>query len=108
MYSELKVRKQGRNSWVVLEDWTTPYGIVPKGFVTNGTNVPRYLWWFVHPAGILFEASVLHDYYYITATCTKEVADDVFRLVARRYGATRIEAKLAHIAVSLIGKGNYK
>ncbi len=108
MYSELQVTKQGRNSWELIEDWHTPYGVIPKGFTSNGANVPRIFWWFVHPAGILFEAAVVHDYYYKHALESKAYADNIFRLVAQHHGASRIEATLAHKAVKWIGKGNYK
>lgn len=108
MYSELQVRKQGRNSWILTEDWHTPYGIIPKGFTSNGASIPRLLWWFIPPAGILFEAAIIHDYYYTNALRDKLYADSIFRVAAEYFGATRLESKLAFIGVRLIGRGNYK
>lgn len=108
MYSELQVVKQGRDSWRLLADWRTPYGIMPKGFISDGASIPRPLWWVMHPAGILFEAAIVHDYYYAHALRDRHFADKIFERVAEYYGATRTESRLAYIGVRLLGKGNYK
>jgi len=107
MYTELRVKKLGRHSWVLLDKWVTPFGTVPKGFVSNGASVPRWLWWFIPPAGVLFEASILHDYYYVNAIRTKHYADRAFRKVAKHYGASKTEYTLAYHGVRLIGRGAY-
>lgn len=108
MYSELHVTKQGRNRWKILEDWTTPYGVIPAGATVDGASVPRALWWVMHPSGILFEASVVHDYLYYNGIKSKPYADTALQTVAEHYGATKIESKLAYLAVRLFGRGNYK
>ena len=107
MYSELHVRKIGRMRWILLEDWVTPYGTVPKGFESNGASVPRFMWWFVTPTGILFEAAILHDYYYKEALEDKPFADEMFKDVALTYGATEVEATLSYFGVVLLGRGTY-
>jgi len=37
---------------------------VPKGFIFNGASIPRPLWPFLAPTGILFLPSLLHDFGY--------------------------------------------
>jgi hypothetical protein len=54
----IKTEKIGKRSWRVIE----PFYEVPVGFVSNGADVPRPVWFFLDPAGEAFEASVEHDY----------------------------------------------
>lgn len=107
MYTELKVTKIGARSWRVLEDWVTPFGIIPKNAISNGANVPRWLWWFMSPAGILFEASIFHDYYLSKAIETKKYADTAFKNIALDFGASKFKAQAAYLAAKLFGKGEY-
>lgn len=108
IYNTLKVTKVNKYSWQLLEDWVTPYGTIPKGFVGNGGNIPRIFWWYTYPAGSLFEASVIHDYYYNSALHSKTYADNIFKLTAIHYGVSKLNAQIAYIAVSLFGNGEYK
>ena len=39
---------------------------VPKGFVTDGASVPRFLWWLFPPVGRYFTSAVIHDYLLVT------------------------------------------
>ena len=106
-YSQLKVSKLGEDSWLVVEPWHTPYGSVAKGTVSNAANIPLILWWFMHPTGALFEASVFHDCYYQNAWGTKTEADIAFHQIALDYGTGKFKAYLAYQAVKWFGKGNY-
>lgn len=83
----LKPRDDGR--WELAED----YGEVPKGFVTDGASVPRFLWWLL---GAPFEAdtidgSVNHDFDYRTGARPRNVADANFfgRLLLHGVGVCR-------------------
>lgn len=105
MYTDLKVQKVGRRKWLVLEDWVTPFGTVPAGFISNGANIPRLLWSIMgSPAGMFFEAAVLHDYFYYTGKDSKETADIAFRDTAIFYKASTWRVKLAYAAVDLFGR----
>ena len=106
-YHGPKVQKIGKRSWLILEDWITPYGTVNKGFTSNGANIPRILWWYMSPAGRLFEASILHDYFYDKAIDNKKVADTNFYKVAIDFNVGKIKAKTAYYYVKMFGKGNY-
>lgn len=52
---------------------------VPRGFVTDFASVPRPLWPIFPPAGQWCEAAVIHDYLYSTRTCSRFLADALFR-----------------------------
>ena len=102
-----KVQKIGKRSWLILEDWVTPYGTVTKDFTSNGANIPRLLWSIMSPAGVLFEASILHDYFYDKAIETKQIADTNFYKVAIDFNVSKFKAKSAYYYVKMFGKGNY-
>ena len=106
--SELVVKKIGDRKWKLNKPYITPYGVVPKGFVVNGANVPRLLWWLFSPAGKLFHASVFHDWCYKTAYRSRLYADFSFYRIALATGVNKFEAKAAYWAVRLFGKGSYK
>lgn len=55
--------------WEVAEDWqfTLPDGariIIPKGFIFDGTSVPRPLWSLMSPTDLLLIPSLVHDFAY--------------------------------------------
>ena len=106
-YSKLVVEKVSRRKWRLANDWRTPFGVVPAGFETDGASVPRVLWVVFSPAGVLFQASVIHDYLYSNAIKTKAYADHAFKLTAITYKARKHEAMIAYYFVSWFGKGKY-
>jgi hypothetical protein len=107
-YGELWVSKVSHRKWKVEKDWVTPEVVVPRGFVSNGANIPRVLWVFMTPAGELFEASIVHDYMYDNAIKTKKDADRIFKETALYYGVPKFKAHIAYLAVKLFGRGNYE
>ena len=58
--------------WRVMEDWCYPLRkdgktiklIVPKGFDFDGASIPRLLWFFLNPTGLLLIPGLIHDYAY--------------------------------------------
>jgi uncharacterized protein DUF1353 len=106
-YSKLIVEKSGRITWRLVQDWHTPFGIVTAGFETDGASVPRLLWTVFSPAGVLFQAAVLHDYLYSHAIKSKAFADNAFKLTAITYKAKMHEAMIAYHFVKWFGKGKY-
>jgi hypothetical protein len=106
-FGELYTKKIGKRKWELTQDWQTPFGVVPKGFISNGANVPRFLWWFLDPATEAFEASVIHDYFYDNAIQTKAFADLAFYQVLRTYGVSQHKAQPAYWAVKQFGNGKY-
>ena len=106
-YGEVHHRKLGPRKWELLQDWVTPYGVIPKGTISNGANVPRFLWWFLAPATEAFDASILHDYFYDNAIRSKVFADLAFYQTLQAYGVAEYKAKPAYWAVVNFGNGKY-
>lgn len=106
-YSRLRCKPLA-GGWAVIQDWQTPYGVVPKGFWSDGVSVPYVFRWYIHRHGVLFKAAVLHDYLYKNAIKTKSYADNAFYYSARHYKVNRFKAYFAYLAVRWFGKGNYK
>jgi len=56
--------------WEVVEDyylhipWFNLTIKIPKGFIFDGASIPRILWPFLSPTGILFIPGIVHDYGY--------------------------------------------
>ena len=59
--------------WRVMEDWCYRYKkkngktiklVIPKGFEFDGASIPRILWFFLHPTGLILIPGLIHDYGY--------------------------------------------
>ena len=58
--------------WRLVKDWcyTLNTGqnsttiIVPRGFEFDGASIPRFLWFFLSPTGLLLIPGLIHDYGY--------------------------------------------
>ena len=72
-----KVQPTINNKYVLLEHYQVENVRVPKGYETNGADVPKLFWWFVPPFKPKFlPAIIIHDY-----LCEKEeykLADNLF------------------------------
>ena len=61
MYPKLKPTID--NKYILLEDFKCGDFVVPKGYLTNGANIPRVFWAVVPPFKPKFMNAVLvHDY----------------------------------------------
>ena len=52
--------------------------LIPKGFVSDGSTVPRPFWWLFPPVSSYFDATVLHDYLLKTNKFPRFVCDKLF------------------------------
>ena len=59
---------------------------VPAGFITDFASVPRMFWPIVPPVGPYCEASVLHDYLRGQVSCSRFLADAIFREAMAQLG----------------------
>lgn len=56
--------------WKIIEDYylyipfLKVYLKIPKGFIFDGASIPKIFWPFLSPTGILFLASLFHDFGY--------------------------------------------
>ncbi len=73
-----KLQATTENQFILLEDYAVKSVVIPKGYRTNGADVPRIFWAIIPPFKPKFlPAVIVHDYY-----CDKEeyvLADNLFR-----------------------------
>lgn len=85
--------------------------VVPKGYYTDLSSVPKMLWW-AYPPGLSYgrKPSVVHDYIYsnLYETYTKKFADDLFYAGLIHKGMKPWKAKLCYWAVRAFGRGGWE
>jgi len=54
--------------------------VVPMGFVTDLTSIPRLFWQVLRPEGRYAYAAVVHDYLYWEQTRSREEADQILKI----------------------------
>lgn len=73
-----KLQATTENRFILLEDYAVKSVVVPKGYRTNGADVPRVFWAVIPPFKPKFlPAVIVHDYYCDKGDYTK--ADTLFR-----------------------------
>lgn len=105
-FGPCRAERLGPKKFRLLEDWKTPYGTIPKYFVSDGVTTDN-LPFLASPAGHFFEAAILHDWMYMTGYKTKGFADTAFYRTALVYDVHPIRAWLGYQLVRLKGRGNY-
>ena len=115
-FSPLRITKvdgddHGRQLWALLDPLEFRLGVnggslwvtVPAKFLTDFASVPRLLWPLCPPAGQWCEAAVVHDYLCRTVTCSRFLADAVFREAMARLGVPLWRRVLMYYAVRCYG-----
>ena len=97
------VQPIGKDRFRVYEDYHY-WGIcVPKGFITNGADIPRILWSIFPPNSPEYlSAVVIHDY--MCANVREygyERADEMFYRAMMDIGVSKWKAKLFYICCSI-------
>ena len=84
----------------VYEDYHYLGICVPKGFVTNGADIPRVLWSIFPPNSPEYlSAVVLHDYMCAKiGVFTYKEADELFYIAMVDIGVSKWKAKLFYIS----------
>lgn len=84
--------------------------IIPKGYVTDGSSIPRFFWrvftpWYTEAR----RASCVHDFMYshLYKVFSKDFADKAFRDIMLHDGASKITATVFYQAVKWFGKGGW-
>lgn len=63
IYSRCKIRPTGDGKYILLEVFRYKGITIPKGYKTNGADIPRVFWSFIPPfSPLLLPAIILHDY----------------------------------------------
>lgn len=94
---------QGRDQWVLLEDWTYFGYTVPKGFETDLDSIPHIP--FIHSAykGYARTSALLHDYLYRTGEVSRSAADQLFFDLMRAEGVPTNKRRDIYFAVRVGG-----
>ena len=88
--------------------------MVPKNFEFDGASVPRLLWFFLSPVGILLIRGLVHDYGYMYATLMKKDGsnigyqnqkfhDDLFRDICIEINGFKLLNYGAYYTLRLVG-----
>ncbi len=85
------------------------FGYVPKGFVTDGASIPRFLWRVCgHPyEAPQIAAAIYHDYHYATGVLPRYSADLFFRVMLEDCGVGFVRRWIFYFAVRLFGWRHY-
>lgn len=77
--------------------------VVPAGFITDFASIPRIFWSRLPHDGPWAPASVIHDYLYTTRTCSRFLADAIFREGMYALGVPALRRLVIYYAVRLFG-----
>ena len=76
--------------------------VVPKGFISDGATIPRFLWPKFPPDGPWLRAAVVHDYL-CEIHCPQWMSDAIFRNVMRADGVPLWKRRGIFYAVRVFG-----
>ena len=81
---------------------------IPKGFETDFSSVPNWLWFAFSPYGNFLLASIIHDYIYVKRTHTRKFADNEMYIWSKTINEKRsIDNFLRYMAVRIFGASWY-
>ena len=107
MYALVKVQPLKGDKYELLDMFSYAGVVVPKGYRTNGANIPRIFWGMYPPNRSDFlPAVIIHDY-----LCDKEEyekADDLFERCLRELGVSRFDVAVLVGSVRLYHRVKYK
>lgn len=103
-WKRVKAWRKTNRKWEVMEDWYYPGFTISKGFVFDGASIPRPLWWFLSPVGLLLIPGLIHDWGYKNDSWNdREMWDRLFRQVIKEITGTTVIPWIAWAAVRLGG-----
>jgi hypothetical protein len=110
-------RQVGSHTFELVEPYTVVYKVddkpwleftVPAGFVTDFASVPWFIWWLIPMQGDYNRAAVLHDFLYTKKTCSRFLADALFRDVMREIGVPLWKRVVMYYGVRMFGWINWR
>jgi len=106
MYEEIKISPLKNDRYVLLDDFVYKDIVVPKGYVTNGADIPRVFWSFWPPnRSEYLPAVVVHDY-----LCDAErypEADKYFKEILNKLNVKKSTVFLSTAFVGLYHRVRY-
>lgn len=103
------------NKFKLTEDWLVwidgEMYTVPKGYITDGSTIPRVVWWLFPPTyGPAFRAAIFHDWCYshYHTKVDKLWADKAFKAIMLYDEAPAVVAASFYRAVRMGGSGGWE
>jgi hypothetical protein len=91
-YSDVFIQPLDNNKYILAIEIKYKNITVPKGFITNGADIPRLLWSFIPPnKSDLMPAVIVHDYLCYIEQYT--MADKYFEEILLSMGVGKITTK---------------
>lgn len=81
--------------------------VVPKGTISNGASVPRFLWGIYSPYGTYTNPSIIHDFLYENNMYSRELADRQFLIDMGKTGTGQFTKWLFYYVVRIFGVNNW-
>lgn len=105
MSEKLILTPIGDGKYEIYADWNG----IPKGFITDGASIPRFLWRALeHPfESEYIEVFVMHDYDYSTGRIPRAAADAKMRDGLKAKGMGWIKRNLIYAGVRMFGRSHY-
>lgn len=82
--------------------------IIPKGFKTDLSSVPRWLWALKPPFGNFLLAALIHDYLYVNRIGTRRTADREMLIWSNVIHDNLVDNFTRWLAVRLFGRSWWK
>lgn len=99
--------------WKVYKDidYTLSNGVsitIPKGFITDLSSVPRFLWGVMSPYGDFLLAALVHDYLYVQQSImTRKEADKEMLIISNKINSktrlNKFDNRLRYLGVRAFG-----
>lgn len=98
-YPKVQNLVESPNQKVLLEDYWIMGHFAPKGFIFDLGSVPGLAKWYVDDDDRIAAAATIHDYLYVTQSCTRREADQIFYEILLYTGFRKSQAWLCWLAV---------
>jgi hypothetical protein len=107
MYEGVKLQPLNGHKFELIEDFTYQDVVIPKGYKTNGADIPR-IFWSIYPPNRsdYLPAVIVHDYLCDLAEYKK--ADDLFESCLKDLKISKFDVMVLVGAVRLYHRIKYK
>ena len=105
---EYILSKKGKK-WKIFEQIDVPLSDgsilkIPKGFETDLSSVPKFLWGILPPFGNFLLAAIVHDYLYVTKDIRgRKFADEQMLIISNKKNKNKVDNYFRFFAVRIFG-----
>jgi len=105
-YTDIQIQPLRNNRYKILKDIKYKDIIVPKGYMTNGANIPRIFWSIFPPnKSDYMPAVIIHDY--LTDMKEYQKADQYFKDIMREIRINKTIITIFYYGVRIYHKLKY-